>query len=606
MRLRKTKQILIIISLLLGVISLGVAFFAYQLGLDNNQVMGIRRKILAGFGSLLLFLTLIAPIVARFIYRSGASSAYIRFTNNLQNSTFVRKIDQALLRFKATRFCSFTRTQPLFWTILACVMVAFIALWYNTSGTLTQWTPYSRYFDREADAFLAGSLSLLEEPPQELSQLQDPYDLGQREGIHYLWDASYYNGKYYYYWGPVPAVVAAGIKAVSPGVIEDQVLVYIFYNGLVLSFAALLFWLYKRYFSNAPAWMLFWLVLVVGFATPVFWLISRPSVYETAIASAQCFLLLGLYAAVRGLASIRLRVPWLILSGVAWGAAVGSRFTYSVAVIALSLLVIWVLSFKDRRFKIQLKPILAFLTPLAFFLVALCWFNYARFGSIFETGMRFQLTGDALPDDFSLLMSPAYILPNFYLEFFHPYIFTSGEFPFFIVPYYSDVQLPTTIYIPRNYSIGEPIVGILYSMPLLFMLIPTLFSLFRKYLHWFYAIPTETDAGAQPVPWWVWALLVSGFVFTLLPLMIYVLASMRFLADFVPTLLLLISAVFMNDLIQNRSKVWRTRLLSTVFVILCALTISIGLLVNFGGWSNRIETNNPHLYWEISHFFGNE
>jgi hypothetical protein len=79
------------------------------------------------------------------------------------------------------------------------------------------WTPYTRYYDRQADAFLAGSLSLLEKPPAELLALANPYDYHNREGLGYLWDASLYRGKYYLYWGPVPALVAAGVKLNPPG-----------------------------------------------------------------------------------------------------------------------------------------------------------------------------------------------------------------------------------------------------------------------------------------------------------------------------------------------------------------------------------------------------
>ena len=85
-----------------------------------------------------------------------------------------------------------------------------ISLWYITAGMLTHWSPYSRYYDRQADAFLAGQLSLLEAPPAALATLPNVYDVRQRSGIDYIWDASYYNGKYYLYWGPVPAWLLPG------------------------------------------------------------------------------------------------------------------------------------------------------------------------------------------------------------------------------------------------------------------------------------------------------------------------------------------------------------------------------------------------------------
>ena len=54
--------------------------------------------------------------------------------------------------------------------------------WYITSGTLLSWVSYSAYFNRQADAFLAGQLDLLEKPPAALLALADPYIWQNRAG----------------------------------------------------------------------------------------------------------------------------------------------------------------------------------------------------------------------------------------------------------------------------------------------------------------------------------------------------------------------------------------------------------------------------------------
>src|SRR5713101_86638 len=63
----------------------------------------------------------------------------------------------------------------------------------------------SDYYNLLSDAFLAGRLSLVVEPSKELLNLPDPYDpsLNAKFRLH---DASLYKGKYYLYFGPVPAV----------------------------------------------------------------------------------------------------------------------------------------------------------------------------------------------------------------------------------------------------------------------------------------------------------------------------------------------------------------------------------------------------------------
>ena len=42
---------------------------------------------------------------------------------------------------------------------------------------------------------------------KELQKLQNPYDCSQRDGLTYKWDRAFYSGKYYCYFGIVPALV---------------------------------------------------------------------------------------------------------------------------------------------------------------------------------------------------------------------------------------------------------------------------------------------------------------------------------------------------------------------------------------------------------------
>ena len=79
-------------------------------------------------------------------------------------------------------------------------------------------TEYSSSYDMLANAFLRGSISLLEKPSQALMNLENPYDYLNRGGIDYIWDATYFNGKYYLYWGFVPAFsLLASRCSMQPG-----------------------------------------------------------------------------------------------------------------------------------------------------------------------------------------------------------------------------------------------------------------------------------------------------------------------------------------------------------------------------------------------------
>ena len=63
-----------------------------------------------------------------------------------------------------------------------------------------------------ATAFEHGSFSLEAKPNPALLALPDPYDPSARAGINYPKDFSLYKGRYYLYFGPVPALILAIFK----------------------------------------------------------------------------------------------------------------------------------------------------------------------------------------------------------------------------------------------------------------------------------------------------------------------------------------------------------------------------------------------------------
>ncbi len=145
--------------------------------------------------------------------------------------------------------------------------------------------------------------------------------------------SSYYQGKYYYYWGPVSGLLAAGIKLFDRNwLIQDQFLVILAIAGLAVVQGALIYWLQKKYFPKIPGWVVMGLVLLSILNTPVFWLISHPIVHEVPISAGQLFLILGLYTMMRGLESQKWKVPLLTLTGFFWGAAIGSRLDLGIGI----------------------------------------------------------------------------------------------------------------------------------------------------------------------------------------------------------------------------------------------------------------------------------
>ena len=479
--MRKRKALIIkILFALLGIAGIVIAVFAYQLGMDNNADMGIRRKLSLCAGIVLLLLHPLSIGLSRLDAQLGIRRRLNSIIDKITTTRFFRWLAPFLFPPGDTAPGQRRQLNSWIWALGGSAIAIFISLWYITAGTITHWSPYSRYYDRQADAFLAGQLALLEAPPAELATLPDVYDQSQREGIDYIWDASYYNGKYYLYWGPVPALVAAGIKLVKPMVVEDQYLVMLFMSALTLTLAAFFRWIKKSYFPSAPGWTIFLFTLTTALCTPLLFIINRPCVYEAAISSAQFFLVLGLYGAIRAIAASQHKTGWLILAGIGLGAAVCSRFTYLIAVIFISAFLMFMLLKDVLARRAKWVQLLGFIIPISLFAIGLAMFNYARFGRILESGLRYQLTGSALPEDFRLLFSTDYFLPNAYLSLFRPIRIDQSVFPFLFNDGVIKETFPDFIRLAPTYFFSEQIVGAMASIPFLWTLLLPLVTVIKK------------------------------------------------------------------------------------------------------------------------------
>ena len=193
MRIRWAKIIAEIGLVLLGTALLIIAIFAYQLHLDNNQSTGPNRIALAILGALFL-------LIAILINSHSFFSRLLNLPVNNKIKPFLAwiLIPYLWLNESCQEISESTKSnRRTGWFAVAGALIAiFVSLWYITSGKIVTWVPSKAFYDRQANAFLSGQLSLLEEPPAGLATLANPYQFQNRNGIDYLWDVSYYKGKY--------------------------------------------------------------------------------------------------------------------------------------------------------------------------------------------------------------------------------------------------------------------------------------------------------------------------------------------------------------------------------------------------------------------------
>jgi len=608
MRLIRFKIIVTTLFVCLGIGLLGVAVFAFQLGLDPSMNMGPMRQKLAVFAVFLILFPFLILLIGKINRRFNIGEhinhecqkwieKLSRFFPNQSHSTPL--VNRANL--SDTHRINKNVVSFLFCT-LGVVIVLIVSVWYITGGKMTHLTPYTHFFDMQADGFLAGQTALLVEPPEELAQLANPYDWKSREGFSYIWDASYFNGKYYIYWGPVPALLASLLKLIHAGIVEDQLLLLIFISGLTIVFSAFLYYLRKQYFKSVPNWTLLLFTLVFGFATPIFWLVNRPSVYETAIASCQLFLLLGIYAVVRGINSLKHQIMWLLLAGASLGAAVCSRVNVVLTVFFVFGVTAFILITQIKKDRSKIQSFVAFLAPLIVFAIALSWFNYTRFGSIFETGIHYQLTGGVISSGSTVLYSPWYVIPNIILSIFQPYTFSAHQFPFFKA--ISNAYWAGMVRMPNNHYNIEPVSGILFTIPVIGLLIVPILRQLKKAWLWINEKPVINQINAMPdLPRWLTTILIGSPAVSFVITILFVMMTMRYLSDFVPMFLLLTATLIMREIEHIKESYWKKRLLITSLLILGITGIFIGLLINFNNSDLRFQNINPVLFEHISQWF---
>ena len=149
-----------------------------------------------------------------------------------------------------------------------------------------------RYYDLQVRAWLDGRLDLPMPLPPEFLALPDPYDPASNErfrmageyGIH---DLSFYRGKVYMYWGPVPALFTFLPWRVITGVALPSAWAgWTFAFGGWLMSAMLLTRLQSRQWPLASPVLLGLALLALGTCNWVAVLLARCTVYEVPILAA--------------------------------------------------------------------------------------------------------------------------------------------------------------------------------------------------------------------------------------------------------------------------------------------------------------------------------
>lgn len=258
-------------------------------------------------------------------------------------------------------------------------------------------------YDKLAQSFINGHVYLdYAEPPQSLIDMENPYDKDGRDKVmaqtqsSYKWDTAYYDGKYYVYFGALPVILYYMPHRLMTGE-EFSTHAGVFLNLVFFIFFAFLLVraIIKKYFKDIPFVNYLMLSQVFVMSSGIVFAMRRPDLYAMPITMGLGFTTSGLYFWVTAL-DCRTKVMRCVKL------AVGSLFMALVAgcrpqmLIAsfLAIPLFWKDVFKNKKLfsKTSLGETLAFVLPYVPVAAAAMWYNYARFGSVFDFGANYNLT----------------------------------------------------------------------------------------------------------------------------------------------------------------------------------------------------------------------
>lgn len=239
---------------------------------------------------------------------------------------------------------------------------------------------YEYYY---VNSIMEGKLELDYPIDETLLNSKNPYDTSNRT-YDFLWDASFYKGKYYCYFGIWPILtlfipykmITNSYLSTTFGCLIYSILsiigTFLIYNKII-----------KKYFKTINIQTYITSFLFIIFGSKILWCMHRPSFYELVSLAAYSHIMFGLYFVLFSNKRILNFIGYFLLA-----TAVLCRPT---SLLASILILPKILSnIKNKKYKF----IDYFILIIPYIIIGLftMYLNYIRFDNIFEFGVSYQLT----------------------------------------------------------------------------------------------------------------------------------------------------------------------------------------------------------------------
>ncbi|MEA2415100.1 MAG: hypothetical protein QOI58_1757 [Thermoanaerobaculia bacterium] len=428
-----------------------------------------------------------------------------------------------------------------------------------------------------AQGFFHGQLNLDRWVNPKLDALPYPYDPKARQGIHYEWDASYLNGKYYLYSSPLPALLGyMPLRILRRGYPPDSFVALFFTAWAFLASVAFTHRALKLAGRPLnipfPLWVVF-----IGLGNVTTFVLVTVHMYEIAIVCGMAMTAMWALALLRYNESPTTgRAVWLSI----WLAlSIAARPNLGV--------LLFVTAFAIKRTR---KTIIAVLAPLAIVAIAMLWYNAARFGDPFEFGIRYQLTHVDMDGHkvCSLCTFPEVArLGNNVQHYLFAPLHIHSKFPFIDA---NPSRLDRVVSWPTPNGVTEQIIGIAPIAPL--MMLGTLIAILIALMRGPKDIATRTALQVMSGAW----LILFG-----LSTCWWIVA--RYSLDFM-MLMSVASVVCIEAMVTSlRATMIRIAPLRAIVAALACYSIVTAILLGFSGGGDGFKRANPVMFERVTGWF---
>ena len=323
---------------------------------------------------------------------------------------------------------------------------------YPLADPLDYYDPYIQQFD----AFMKGQLHLDIKPDEELLKLSNPYDPSARNGISYLWDRAFFEGRYYSYFGVAPILLVYFPFYFITGMLPHYGFVMAVFLMITAVFFALAVEEYaklsgKKHFSYFTSFC-----AVSAFLASFALLMARGNqrFYYVAGMAGMAFSAAFIFFMLKavGAKSKAKRIVFFAFAGLSFGLGFHSRVNSVLPLAIISAVFVILRALKRIREK-QICSLLcemaALGTPVAIALAASMAYNKIRFGGFFDFGTAYQLT---VADTSYYSIGAHGIMPSIFHYFLQGFKFT-GEFPFIGFNYIAPTDYGRYVYVDSGLGI---------------------------------------------------------------------------------------------------------------------------------------------------------